>query len=50
MTTPKKPQTVTRHRDAETGEYVTKKEADRNPKTTVKERDKVPARPQPKRK
>lgn len=31
---------VERHRDAETGKYVTKKYADKHPKTTVKERDK----------
>jgi len=32
--------TTTRHRDAGTGEYVTKKYADKHPKTTVKETDK----------
>jgi len=31
---------IVRYRDAETGQYVTKKEADKNPKTTVKETDK----------
>ncbi len=29
-----------RHRDAESGQYVTKKYADKHPKTTVKETDK----------
>lgn len=29
-----------KYRDAETGEYVTKKYADNHPKTTVKETDK----------
>ncbi|MCD6017666.1 MAG: hypothetical protein K0S53_787 [Bacteroidetes bacterium] len=29
-----------KHRDAETGQYVTKKYADSHPKTTVKETDK----------
>lgn len=32
-----KKKTVTRHRDAGTGEYVTKKYADTHKKTTVKE-------------
>lgn len=32
--------TTTRHRDAGSGEYVTKKFADKHPKTTVKETDK----------
>jgi hypothetical protein len=32
--------TSTKHRDAGTGEYVTKKYADTHPKTTVKETDK----------
>lgn len=31
---------VERYRSAETGQYVTKKEADKHPKTTVKETDK----------
>lgn len=31
---------TTRHRDAKTGEYVTKQYADRHPATTVKETDK----------
>ncbi len=44
----KKPKTVTRYRDAGTGQYITKKEAQRNPKTTVKETDKV--KPRKKRK
>jgi hypothetical protein len=34
-----------KYRDADSGQYVTKKEADRNPKTTVKETD----RPKPKK-
>lgn len=29
--------TITRHRSAKTGKYVTKKFADRHPNTTVKE-------------
>lgn len=33
--------TVTRHRDAGDGQYVTKKYADKHPNTTVKETDKV---------
>jgi hypothetical protein len=32
--------TTTKHRDAGTGQYVTKKHADSHPKTTVKETDK----------
>jgi len=32
---------ITRYRDAETGEYTTKKNAEKNPKTTVKETDKI---------
>lgn len=35
---------VERHRDAGSGEYVTKKYADKHPKTTVKETDKVPVK------
>lgn len=31
---------VVRYRDAESGQYVTKKEAEKHPKTTVKETDK----------
>ncbi len=34
-----KVKTTTHHRDAETGLYVTKKYADKHPKTTVKETD-----------
>lgn len=30
---------VEHYRDAETGQYTTKKEAEKNPKTTVKEHD-----------
>ena len=33
---------VERHRDAESGEFVTKKYAEKNPKTTIKETKKVP--------
>ncbi len=33
---------IVRHRRADTGEYTTKKYADKHPKTTVKETDKVP--------
>lgn len=36
-----KPTTVIHHRDAGTGLYVTKKYADKHPKTTVKETDKI---------
>lgn len=36
---------ATRYRDAETGGYVTKEYADKNPKTTVKETDKSPKTP-----
>lgn len=32
---------ITRYRDAESGEYTTKKNAEKNPKTTVKETDKI---------
>ena len=31
---------VIKYRDAETGLYITKKQAENNPKTTVKETDK----------
>ena len=41
MSKNKKPQAPPpKHRDAETGQYVTKKYADKHPKTTVKEVDK----------
>lgn len=33
---------TTAHRSAETGQFVTKKFADKNPKTTVKETIKTP--------
>lgn len=36
-----KPKTATHHRDAVTGLYVTEKYADKNPRTTVKETDKL---------
>ena len=39
---------VEKHRDAETGEYVTKKYADKHPKTTVKETDKITVKPKKK--
>jgi hypothetical protein len=32
--------TITRHRSASTGHYVSKEYADKHPKTTVKETDK----------
>ncbi|MBE8592031.1 multidrug transporter [Pseudomonas sp. MAFF 301449] len=32
----------TRYRDAVTGEYVTKEEAEKRPRETVKEKDKPP--------
>lgn len=35
-----KPETITHHRDAGTGLYITKKYADKHPETTVKETDK----------
>lgn len=35
---------VTHYRDAGSGEYVTKKYADKHPKTTVKETDKIPVK------
>jgi hypothetical protein len=35
-----KPETTIHHRDAGTGLYITKKYADKHPKTTVKETDK----------
>jgi hypothetical protein len=38
--TPKPSETTTHYRDAGSGLYVTKKEADAHPKTTVKETDK----------
>jgi len=34
-----KPEKTIHHRDAETGQYITKKYADKHPKTTVKETD-----------
>jgi hypothetical protein len=36
-----KKKTTTHHRDAGTGLYVTKKYADKNPKTTIKEKRKL---------
>jgi hypothetical protein len=36
-----KPKTSVHYRDAETGLYITKSYADKNPKTTVKETDKI---------
>ena len=36
----KKSSAQPRHRDAKDGQYVTKKYADKHPKTTVKETDK----------
>ncbi len=39
-----KKKTITRHRRADTGRYTTKKYADKHPKTTVKETDKVKPR------
>ncbi len=40
----KKPPTVTVHRSSESGQFVTKKEADRNPRTTETERIKKPSK------
>lgn len=31
---------IVRYRDADSGQYITKKEAEKNPKTSVKETDK----------
>ncbi|MCX8676160.1 MULTISPECIES: multidrug transporter [unclassified Apibacter] len=39
---------IVRYRDAETGHYTTKKYAEENPKTTVRETDRV--RPRTKKK
>jgi hypothetical protein len=39
-----KPQTPPKYRDADSGQYVTKKYADSHPKTTVKETDKPKTR------
>jgi hypothetical protein len=36
---------IIRYRDAETGEYTTKKKAEQKPKTTVKETDKIVVKP-----
>jgi hypothetical protein len=36
-----KPKTVEHHRDAGTGKYVSKEYAQKHPKTTVKETDKI---------
>lgn len=36
----KKSTTTTKYRDADSGQYVKKKYADKHPKTTVKETDK----------
>ena len=41
---------VKRYRDAESGRYITRKYAEKNPKTTAKDRDKVPAKSSPKKK
>jgi hypothetical protein len=35
-----KPEKSVHYRDAESGQYITKKEAEKHPKTTVKETDK----------
>lgn len=44
--------TVERHRSAITGRYVTERHATQNPRTTVRERDKVllPTKPAPRKK
>jgi hypothetical protein len=36
-----KPKTQTTYRDAGTGQYITKENAEKNPKTTVKETNKI---------
>lgn len=41
---------IERYRDAGDGQYVTKEYAEKHPKTTVKETDKVPAKSSPKKK
>ncbi len=46
----KKPKTITRYRDAITGQYIPEGTAKRRPKTTVKETDKVKPRKKPKKK
>ena len=47
---PKDKKTVTRYRDAVTGQYTTKNKAQRNPKTTVKETDKIAPKKKSKKK
>ena len=39
-----KVKTTERHRDAGDGQYVTKEYAEKHPKTTVKETDRVPVK------
>ncbi len=41
---------VTHHRDAGTGRYVKKEYADKHPKTTVRETDKIKVNPRKKKK
>jgi len=47
-----KGKTQTKYRNAITGQYITKKEAEKHPKTTVKETDKIviQKKPAPKKK
>jgi len=49
----KKPEGGDKYRDAGTGQYITKKEADRDPGGTVRERDRPrgapPGKPAPKK-
>lgn len=40
---------IERYRDAEGGQYVKKEYAEKHPKTTVKETDKVPVKSSPKK-
>jgi len=46
-----KPKTRTNYRDADTGQYIPKEQAEKHPETSVKETDKLPKnKPAPKKK
>lgn len=46
-----KPKTRTNYRDADTGQYIPKEQAEKHPETSVKETDKLPTKkPAPKKK
>jgi hypothetical protein len=45
-----KTKTVTKYRDARTGQYITENEAKKHPNTTVKETDKVGGKKKPPKK